>query len=105
MLHSWFNMVDFFFFLRRREEVGKSVLIWSSSHEVRPLYGVIINDFTIVGGCALCFRCAAPLRPLVVTNIYNDPVYVLFVFSRKTNSIITKTIFPTKSTVSLSGAS
>jgi hypothetical protein len=23
------------------------------------IYGVIINDCTIVGGCALCFRCGA----------------------------------------------
>jgi hypothetical protein len=46
------------------------------------LYRVIINDCTIVGGCALCFRSVryalgAPLRPLVVTNIYNDPVQTL----------------------------
>jgi hypothetical protein len=36
-------------------------------------YGVIINDCTIVGGCAL--RLGAPLRPLVVTNIYDDPLF------------------------------
>jgi hypothetical protein len=28
-------------------------------HNKSYLYGVIINDCPIVGGCALCFRCAA----------------------------------------------
>jgi hypothetical protein len=35
------------------------------------LYRVIINDCPIVGGCAR-------LRPLVVTNIYNDPLLLGF---------------------------
>jgi hypothetical protein len=34
-----------------------------------------LNDCTIVGSCALCL--GASLRPLVVTNIYDDPVLTL----------------------------
>jgi hypothetical protein len=45
------------------------------SDKISPLmilYGVIINDCTIV----VRYAVGAPLRPLVVTGIYNDPVYV-----------------------------
>jgi hypothetical protein len=43
----------YFTYVRSRLEYAS--IVWS------PMYGVIINYCTIVGGCALCFRCAATL--------------------------------------------